>query len=31
MSGDRKSLPAETGSAEIDAFLEQIRRAPPAP
>ena len=31
MSGDSKGLPAETGSAEIDAFLEQIRRAPPAP
>src|SRR5271169_4530539 len=31
MSDDNKSLPAETGAAEIDAFLEQIRQAPPAP
>jgi hypothetical protein len=30
MSGDRKGLPAETGSAEIDAFLEQLRQAPAA-
>jgi hypothetical protein len=31
MSGDRKDLPAETGSAEVDAFLERLRQAPPAP
>jgi hypothetical protein len=31
MSGGKKSLPAESGSAEIDAFLEKLRQAPPAP
>jgi hypothetical protein len=31
MSGDRKGLPAESASAEIDAFLEKLRQAPPAP
>jgi hypothetical protein len=30
MSGGKKGLPAEAGSAEIDAFLEQLRQAPPA-
>jgi hypothetical protein len=31
MSGDKKGLPAESAAAEIDAFLERLRQAPPVP
>jgi hypothetical protein len=31
MSDDSKGLPAESSSAEVDSFLERLRRAPPPP